>query len=184
MRTLTADLLALGLLAAATLVFRSALHMRRANPGNPRRQALSRRIAQLADLLAAGVPATFLITHRLPLGPSSSSGRWSPSPASRSSSTAASDDHAPRPLWRRVAAALSGVKLPGRRYTGYGWSCPPCKINAGEPADPFPHLDTAGRGLVRHVNDSHYGIPPEGVWVGEITWRGHGPMRERTDDQS
>jgi len=85
-------------------------------------------------------------------------------------------DTAPR-LWRRVLAGLLGVKLPGRRYTGYAWSCPPCKINAGEPADPFADLDSAARGLARHANDSHYGIAPEDAWAGEITWRGHGPAR-------
>jgi len=84
------------------------------------------------------------------------------------------------PLWRRVLAGLLGV-TPRVHYMGYGWSCPPCKINAGEPADPFADLDCAARGLARHANDSHHGLAPQDAWAGEITWRGHVPPRNHND---
>jgi hypothetical protein len=80
------------------------------------------------------------------------------------------------PLWRRVLTALTGLNLL-RHNSGYGWSCPPCRIHAGEPADPFPGWTGAFAALTRHVADSHGGTPPDGVWAGEITWRGHVALR-------
>lgn len=54
--------------------------------------------------------------------------------------------------------------------TGYGWTCPPCRINAGDPDNPFPTAFDAALGLHRHIDDSHDGNPPGGSFSGEITW--------------
>lgn len=54
--------------------------------------------------------------------------------------------------------------------TGYGWHCPPCRINAGDPDNPFNTAFEAQFGLHMHVRDSHAGIEPDGAGSGEISW--------------
>lgn len=63
------------------------------------------------------------------------------------------------------------MKNPFRTKTGYGWTCRTCKINAGEPGDPFPTALAARDGLHGHVNDSHDDAEPDGAFSGAITWR-------------
>jgi hypothetical protein len=58
-----------------------------------------------------------------------------------------------------------------RVKAGYGWTCPPCKINAGHPDDPFPTDQDAAAGLAEHVRATHDGIGPDGAQVDEISWR-------------
>jgi len=83
------------------------------------------------------------------------------------------DNDAARPLYRRILGRLSAAA--GRR-TSYGWDCPPCRINAGHPENPFPTRWSAEDALAAHIYDSHNGAAPAGAWAGEVTWRGRPPQ--------
>lgn len=60
-----------------------------------------------------------------------------------------------------------------RKHTAYGWDCPPCRIHAGDPANPFPTELAAAAGLSAHVRDSHHGEKPDDAWADQISWRGN-----------
>lgn len=69
-------------------------------------------------------------------------------------------------LIRRIRGQHAGYSY----LTGFGWSCPPCKINAGEPDDPFTTAHDAALGFNKHIDDSHDGVIPDGAYSGEIHW--------------
>jgi len=71
--------------------------------------------------------------------------------------------------WLRIGT-FSEVST-GRTRTGYGWSCQPCRIIAGQPDDAFASEQEAKAGLDKHLADSHGGANPGGAAADEFTWR-------------
>jgi len=72
----------------------------------------------------------------------------------------------------QAAHALTWPLRRLRKHTGYGWSCPPCRIWTGDPTNPFATETDAATGLTKHLHDSHGDTTPDGAETYEITWRG------------